>query len=159
MSNLCMAIKTKSIFKPAEAEDGLRILITRFYPQGIKKEHFDLWLRELSPSIDLLLSYKHGVRSWQEFKSIFVSELRNNIDSLEALQALNNEAMRTNVTLLCYEKEGQPCHRHLVRDMIEFPQLIRGDFVPKDTNNHECISMDGLIPDKESLSPFGIIKS
>jgi hypothetical protein len=40
-----MAVKTKSIFKPAEENDGIRILITRYYPRGIKTGHFDYWIK------------------------------------------------------------------------------------------------------------------
>ena len=34
-------IRTKSIYDPKEESDGIRILITRYWPRGIKKEHFD----------------------------------------------------------------------------------------------------------------------
>ncbi|MGH9997206.1 MAG: DUF488 family protein, N3 subclade, partial [Nitrososphaeraceae archaeon] len=38
-------IKTKSIYVKKEDIDGTRILITRFYPRGIRKENFDRWYR------------------------------------------------------------------------------------------------------------------
>ena len=41
-------IRTKSIYDPKEESDGIRILITRYWPRGIKKEHFDKWYKELS---------------------------------------------------------------------------------------------------------------
>ena len=34
-------IRTKSIYDPKEENDGIRILITRYWPRGIKKEYFD----------------------------------------------------------------------------------------------------------------------
>lgn len=53
-----MVIKTKSIYEPSEEnDDGTRVLITRFCPRGIKKNKFDCWIRELSPSGDLLNNY------------------------------------------------------------------------------------------------------
>lgn len=33
-------IKTKSIYDPKEENDGIRILITRYWPRGIKKRTF-----------------------------------------------------------------------------------------------------------------------
>ena len=56
-----MVIKTKSIYEPSEEnDDGIRVLITRFYPRGIKKKKFDCWIRELSPSGDLLNNYQQA---------------------------------------------------------------------------------------------------
>src|SRR5688500_8586969 len=130
---MVVAVKSKSIFMPAEDEDGIRILVTRYYPRGVRKDHFDLWVRELSPSADLLLRYKEGKISWDQFKVAYLDEMRDNMDSLEAIHALNNEARNTNITLLCYERMGQPCHRHMLRDIVESPNLLLANFEPKDT--------------------------
>ena len=40
-----------------DISDGEIILITRYWPRGIKKEHFDRWDKELSPSRNLLKIY------------------------------------------------------------------------------------------------------
>lgn len=73
-----MGLRTKSIYDKREREDGTRVLITRFYPRGVKSEHFDRWSRELSPSRGLLRDYKLGKKSWGDFKSEFIAELREN---------------------------------------------------------------------------------
>lgn len=142
-------IKTKSVYQPREEEDGIRVLITRFYPRGVRKDHFDYWIRELSPSQSLLKSYKEGERNWGDFKQAFLSELRENIDSLEIIQALNQHIVNYNVTLLCYEKDGTPCHRHMVRDIVENPKLLDSFFVPKDTDDHETIPMQIHVSNKK----------
>lgn len=132
-------IRTKSIYQPREEDDGIRILITRFYPRGVKKDHFDYWIRELAPSQSLLKSYKEGERNWNDFKIVFLAELRENIESLEIIHALNQHIANDNVTLLCYEKDGTPCHRHMVRDIVENPLLLESHFIPENTNDHETI--------------------
>jgi len=143
-----MAIKTKAIHRPAEEEDGLRVLITRFYPRGVKKDHFDLWLRELSPSIDLLMKYKNGKIEWHDFAAALKHELYLNTDSWETINILNTDARRGgDITLLCYERSNQPCHRHIVRDIIEDPVRLT-NFVSKDTDDHEGCHMSSLIPNK-----------
>ena len=81
-------IRTKSIYESKEKLDGLHVLITRFYPWGVKKNHFDIWKKELAPSKQLLKEYKTKNKS-------------------------------NNITLLCYEKEGKSCHRHLLKKIIE----------------------------------------
>lgn len=110
-------IKTKSIYAPKSNGDGIRILITRHYPRGVKKEHFDKWIRELSPSKDLLTEYKKGDLNWKKFQTTFVKQM-NNTQSKEILSSLANVAKNKNITLLCYEKDGENCHRHIIQNLI-----------------------------------------
>lgn len=124
-------IKTKSIYKPVEEEDGLRILITRFYPRGVKREKYDIWVRELAPSAELLKRYKNTQIDWDDFKTTLLNELRDNLESVEVIQTLHSQSQFGDVTLLCYEKDGCPCHRHLVRDLMENPKLLQSNFVSK----------------------------
>ena len=142
-----MVIKTKSIFQPAEEEDGLRILITRFYPRGVRKEHFDLWLRELSPSADLLMRYKEGRIGWKDFVSVLKQELYSNTDSWETINVLSKDAKDNDITLLCYERSSTPCHRHIVRDIIEQPRRLT-DLVSEYADYHEGCQMPRLISNK-----------
>ena len=111
-------IKTKSIYEPIEADDGVRILITRYYPRGVKRDKFDIWLRSLSPSPELLKGYKKGVESWEDFEIHFAREINNNSESSKSLDDILALSRESNVTLLCYEKKGLNCHRYLVKDMV-----------------------------------------
>jgi uncharacterized protein YeaO (DUF488 family) len=121
-----MTLHTKSIYEPREEGDGLRLLITRFYPRGVKKDRFDRWVRELSPSAVLLRAYRLKEKSWDAFRTEFIAELSANPSSLEALHTLRRESRKGNVTLLCYEKSGNPCHRHIVAELVKKPKLIGG---------------------------------
>lgn len=145
-------IKTKSIYKPVEKEDGLRVLITRYYPRGVKKEKYDIWVRELAPSAELLKKYKNSEIKWNDFTISLLAELRNSIDSLEAIRALQTKGHMENVTLLCYEKDGEPCHRHLVRDLIEDPSLLQSSFESIGTPHHELISVQNQQKGSVTLS-------
>lgn len=111
-------IKTKSIYKPKDDSDGTRILITRFYPRGVRKDHFDEWVRELAPSVDLLKGYKEGIINQEQFTVQFFSQINSNVASLEALQSISEMAKKSDITLLCYERDGEFCHRHLVNTMV-----------------------------------------
>src|SRR5574338_497392 len=112
-------IKTKSIYKPKEDEDGLRILITRFYPRGVRKDHFDQWLRELAPTKELLKDYKEGKVSQTQFKTRFLKQMNSDDASMQTIQTLSKLAKKSSVTLLCYEPDEEFCHRHLLADMIK----------------------------------------
>ncbi len=114
-----MALVTKSIYEPREESDGTRVLITRFYPRGVKKDRFDRWLRDLSPSRELLGAYRSGEKSWEVFESEFTAELNASPSSMLAIRSLREESRKGNVTLLCYEKSGLPCHRYIVAKLVK----------------------------------------
>lgn len=143
-----MLIRTKSIYKPKEESDGIRILVTRFYPRGVKKDHFDQWVRDLAPSAGLLKSYKLGERNWEEFTLSLLSELRSNAASLDIIYKLHGQS--ENVTLLCYEKDGDPCHRHILREIIQEPDRLGSYFVSENTDNHERRTVQGHVAYKEA---------
>jgi uncharacterized protein YeaO (DUF488 family) len=121
-----LPVKTKSIYDPNDPQDGVRVLITRHYPRGVKKDRFDRRIIALSPSRELLSSYREGKKGWDQFSKSFLSELRANPESLEAIRSLHALSRIQAVTLLCYERSGLPCHRYLVRDLVAAPGLLSG---------------------------------
>ena len=69
-------IRTKSIYKDKEKQDGKRILISRLHPRGVKKSQYDEWLKELSPSMGLVHDYKDDKITWRKFLSNYKSEMK-----------------------------------------------------------------------------------
>lgn len=106
-------IKTKSIYDKKEDSDGTRILITRYYPRGIKKEKFGRGYRELSPLKSLLKNFKDRMISQNVFFQFFCIDLRNDEKKLQLCKHLAIESENKTITLLCYEKEEIFCHRYL----------------------------------------------
>lgn len=125
-----MAVKTKSIYGPAEPGDGERVLVTRFYPRGVARSSFDVWARDLAPSAPLLRRYRGGGVEWGAFAELYKGELRANPDGLRVAESLRARSEASDVTLLCYEPDGAPCHRHLLRAILRDPRLLRADFEP-----------------------------
>lgn len=112
-------IKTKSIYDSIGNSDGIRILITRYWPRGIKKENFDKWYKELSPSKNLLKNYKEGRIDFQLFEKLFRNEIMENKNIIDICQNIAKEAVKgKEVTLLCYEKDESNCHRKLIRKLL-----------------------------------------
>ena len=92
-------------------KDSLLINITRFPPKNWK----GVSLYSLAPSRKLLLNYKKGIIDENEFRNVYIQEIdkyRNKI--IEYLRFLQNQ----NVILLCYEKKGDFCHRHIVAEWL-----------------------------------------
>lgn len=114
-----MTVQTKSIYEPKSKSDGLRILITRYYPRGVKRDKFDLWIRGASPTRDLLKSYRQGSIDWSEFKKQFSKQLSSEEESKTAMNELFTLAKKKSITLLCYEREGQNCHRQIVKAKLQ----------------------------------------
>jgi uncharacterized protein YeaO (DUF488 family) len=113
-------IKTKSIYDEKQPQsDGVRVLVTRFYPRGVKKDRFDLWKREASPEVPLLKAYRSKSITWQEFEKRFRAQLRTRKESLQTMQELLQLAKKRKIiTLLCYEREGEHCHRYIVKERL-----------------------------------------
>ena len=73
-------------------------------------------LKMLAPSSDLLFAHKNGL-SDGEYEKIFTQHLAQ-FDPVELYEAIVEE-YGDNVTLLCYEKPGDFCHRRLVAKWFE----------------------------------------
>lgn len=91
----------------------------------MKRGRFDEWSRALSPSRELLRRYRSGEVAWEGFVESFIAELRSSEEGREALRLLRARGESGDVTLLCYEKEGIPCHRHVVKNLIDDPSVLQ----------------------------------
>lgn len=83
-----MLIKAKRIYDAPAADDGMRILVDRLWPRGLKKDGapIDLWLKEIAPSDDLRKWFGHEPAKWPEFKQRYFAELRGKQDSVITLR-------------------------------------------------------------------------
>lgn len=73
-------IFVKRIYDPPQKKDGVRILVDRLWPRGIKKETvlINEWAKELAPSTDLRKWFNHDVSKWVEFKKKYLKEIKSN---------------------------------------------------------------------------------
>ena len=118
-------VKTKSAYDPVEKPDGQRFLVARFWPRGLSKAKLSLtaWLRELAPGKELLKAWKAGQISWTGYELRYREEMSGRHEEIDRLAG---KAAHGTITLLCFEKEGDPCcHRHLLKEMIEAGKLPR----------------------------------
>ncbi len=96
---MMMMIRVKRAYDSVEKDDGVRILVDRLWPRGLKKEQLSLytWLRDVAPSDDLRKWFGHEPARWEEFKERYFSELDQKQD---ALKPLSKAALDGNVTLI-----------------------------------------------------------
>jgi len=84
-----MRISVKRMYEDPHRSDGLRILVDRLWPRGIRKENLrhDRWLKEVAPSAELRTWYGHRPDRFREFARLYRTELRRGKAS-EALKEL-----------------------------------------------------------------------
>ena len=114
-----MPIRTKRIYDPPSPEDGHRLLVMRVWPRGVRKEHVDAWDRGLAPSRELLTDLRSETIGWPAFVERFDEEMAHREESVAALAALRERVRSETVTLLCWEADGERCHRTLLKALVE----------------------------------------
>src|SRR6266568_6648531 len=100
--------------------DGLRVLVMRHWPRGVRKERVDLWLKDAGPSGELLQAYTHAGLPWEAFEARYRREmLEERPEVLEHLRRLERE--HDALTLLCHERipPGEHCHREILADLLD----------------------------------------
>jgi uncharacterized protein YeaO (DUF488 family) len=68
--------------------EGARFLVERLWPRGIKKEalHFDAWLKDAGPSMELRQWFAHDPAKWKEFQRRYFAELDKKPEVLEPIR-------------------------------------------------------------------------
>jgi uncharacterized protein YeaO (DUF488 family) len=116
-------IKTKRWDDPIDADDGTRILVCRYRPRGVAKEHetWAEWLPNLGPSKALhAAAYGKGGTNatWETYRRSYLREMTGQMESIKGLADRTKQG--ETITLLCSsscDRESR-CHRSLLRDLI-----------------------------------------
>ena len=89
----------KRVYDKAEPEDGVRFLVERLWPRGIKKTdlRLDGWLKDVAPSNELRRWFAHDPNKWTEFQKRYFAELDRHP---EACEPIRSAARHGRVTLI-----------------------------------------------------------
>lgn len=100
-------IKLKRIYDTPAKTDGLRVLVDRLWPRGMKKEaaHTDIWLKDVAPSDALRKWFGHQPERWAGFQKRYCQELAKKKPLLEELRQMEKE--HGTVTLLFGAKDEE----------------------------------------------------
>jgi uncharacterized protein YeaO (DUF488 family) len=104
------SIKTKRVYEQAAPTDGVRILVDRLWPRGLRKETaaLDLWCKDIAPTPELRTWFDHREDRFTEFKVRYLRELKKNPAVPEILQTIGSR----NGTLLYAARD--PAINHAV---------------------------------------------
>lgn len=98
--------------------EGVRFLVERLWPRGIKKSSLKLdgWLRDVAPSTELRKWFSHDPEKWDEFKRRYVEELNAH---REAWEPILEAARRGPVTLLFSSRDTEHNNAVALKDFLE----------------------------------------
>lgn len=110
----------KRAYEGPSSSDGLRILVDRLWPRGLRKEaaRLDAWLKDAAPSPGLRTWYGHDPERWEEFRSLYLEELRA---KPEALKPIREALESSDVTLVYAAKEPSLSHALVLKEFLEIP--------------------------------------
>ena len=111
-------LKEKRVYESTEVSDGVRFLVERLWPRGMKKEklNMDAWLKDVAPSDSLRRWFEHDPLKWSEFQKRYRAELDDNPNTWEPIL----EAMeRGDVTLLYSAHDTEHNNALVLKSFLE----------------------------------------
>jgi len=114
------SIKLKRAYDPPARGDGLRVLVDRLWPRGVKKEalKLDAWAKELAPSTELRKWFGHDPERWAEFQKRYRAELKK-AGAAEVIRNLLAGKRVNTITLLYGAKDREHNEAVVLRALLE----------------------------------------
>lgn len=122
-------ILIKRAYDPPGSEDGIRYLVDRFWPRGIKREALKLdgWLKSVAPSADLCRWFGHDPGKWLEFQERYFAELDS---KPETWQPILETAHQEIITLLFGARDTKHNNAVALKAYLESRLAPRGESGP-----------------------------
>jgi len=99
-------IRVRRVYEESSPEDGVRVLVDRIWPRGLRKDaaRLDEWAKDVAPSTELRTWYGHDPAKFDEFKRRYTAEL-DEPGAQQALSRLRALAADRPLTLLTATKD------------------------------------------------------
>jgi|SRR5579862_8286544 len=107
----------KRAYEKASAQDGVRFLVDRLWPRGVRKAdlRIDGWLKDAAPSDALRRWFAHDPERWSEFRRRYFAELDQHA---EACAPLRQAVRQGRVTLVYSAKDAEHNNAAALRDYL-----------------------------------------
>ena len=113
-------LRLKRVYECAEKEDGVRVLVDRLWPRGVRKDALacDLWAKEATPSKELRMLYHRGELDFEGFSKAYLEELSASEDAGAFAEKCASWLAKGNVTLLYAAKDTAQNHALVLRGWL-----------------------------------------
>ncbi|PKQ14367.1 MAG: DUF488 domain-containing protein [Actinobacteria bacterium HGW-Actinobacteria-8] len=111
----------KRAYDDAAESDGMRVLVDRLWPRGLKRERaaIDRWAKEIAPSSDLRKWWHREPERFDEFAARYRAELAGS-DAVERFLA--DTAQESRVTLVYAARNEERNHALVLLDVLRESQ-------------------------------------
>jgi uncharacterized protein YeaO (DUF488 family) len=111
-------IAIKRIYEEPEPDDGVRMLVDRLWPRGIKKENasIDFWLKEVAPAINCASGSNMSQKNFQSFAS--TTRQSYTPERQAALEKLHQLAGQGPLTLVFAARDSEHNNAAVLRDVL-----------------------------------------
>ncbi|HUX85764.1 MAG TPA: DUF488 domain-containing protein [Chloroflexota bacterium] len=111
-------IQSKRVYDRYEPSDGMRILVERLWPRGIRKDtlQYDQWLKDVAPSAELRRWFAHDPTKWDEFRRRYCTELGV---KPTIWQPILEAGQRGTVTLLYSARDTEHNNARALKEYLE----------------------------------------
>jgi uncharacterized protein YeaO (DUF488 family) len=111
-------IELKRVYDRKDSTDGVRYLVERLWPRGIKKTELDLddWLKDVAPSTELRKWFSHDPGKWTQFRRKYFAELDR---APEVCEPIRQAARKGTVTLLYSSHDAEHNNAVALKEYIE----------------------------------------
>jgi uncharacterized protein YeaO (DUF488 family) len=114
-------LRLKRAYEPAAPGDGVRVLVDRLWPRGLRKADaaIDRWMKDIAPSTRLRQWFGHDPERWPEFHRRYTRELQQQAAALDELREL---ARGGQVTLIFAAHDEAHNHAIVLREALLQPR-------------------------------------
>ena len=111
-------IQAKRVYDVAGSRDGVRFLVDRIWPRGVKKQdlYLQAWFKDVAPSDELRRWFGHDPAKWDEFRRRYFAELDRN---QEAWCPLLEAARKGSIALLYGARDTEHNNAIALKDYLE----------------------------------------
>ena len=116
-----MDIAIKRVYEGASPEDGVRILVDRLWPRGLRKEAaaVKFWLRDLAPSTGLREWYHANPDQWRLFRKRYLKELASPAASAAVEKLYKLAEGKQKITLLYAVRKEEHNNATVLKELLE----------------------------------------
>ena len=118
-------VRLKRVYEPAAPDDGVRVLVDRLWPRGLRKADAAIgrWMKNIAPSTELRQWFGHDPGRWPAFHRRYTQELLQQVAAVDELREL---ARGGRVTLVFAAHDEAHNDAVVLRDALLQPKNRKG---------------------------------